>query len=282
MKELSKIIGIGVLIGFILFLIQQVFRYTSGETIEFSNELWIYLAYHMMYAVPITLVNAYYFGYLNEKVVWKGFIKKYRFLLGVLGSVTATLLTVFLVRTFEEMVLEGETYNEFIATEHLANNIDSSKQAQRWLMKFCQNLRTNFAQVGPSFQLTDCFIEHFANFYMSGPCPDHVHQPLCCNKSFPFDKVTFKVCIKEYMLDLGQSTIFGIGRHSPGPKFENGVHPNGLIVQLQSKLRYTRDYQQVKEFYTKVNNWVNKEMIQAPKEMRYGWFVSFLDFFDAK
>jgi sensor histidine kinase YesM len=69
-----------------------------------------------MYSAPLTFVNSFFFDYLNDKVVWNRY-KKYRLAIGFLGSVMITLITVFLVRLFHRVILDGVTYNEFLATE---------------------------------------------------------------------------------------------------------------------------------------------------------------------
>jgi len=69
-----------------------------------------------MYSAPLTFVNSFFFDYLNDKVVWNRY-KKYRLAIGFLGSVIITLITVFLVRLFHRVILDGVTYNEFLATE---------------------------------------------------------------------------------------------------------------------------------------------------------------------
>ena len=119
MREFSKIIGIGFIIGIILFLIYLIFQSISGETIVFNNKLLIIFGYYQLYSIPISIVNSYYFDYIHRKEGNKKFIK-YRLFLGVLGSIIITLLTVFLVRAFQEMSIEGETYEEFMATERLS------------------------------------------------------------------------------------------------------------------------------------------------------------------
>ncbi|EDP95020.1 hypothetical protein KAOT1_01754 [Kordia algicida OT-1] len=45
-------------------------------------------------------------------------MKKYRLLIGIVGSVVITIFTVFLVRMVQEIFIEGESYEEFIQTEN--------------------------------------------------------------------------------------------------------------------------------------------------------------------
>ncbi len=116
MKKLIKTIGVGVLIAVIILLIEITLRYFSGKTIDFGYDLIRSLGYYILYSVSLSFVNGCFFDYLNNTVSWKKYAK-YRFLIGFSGSVILTLLTFFAVRVFQEMVLEGESYDEFISEE---------------------------------------------------------------------------------------------------------------------------------------------------------------------
>lgn len=72
----------------------------------------------MLFAIPLSLVNSRLFDYLNEKVVWNRY-RKYRVAIGFLSSVIVTLITIFFIRAFIEIVLESETYDEFIEGERV-------------------------------------------------------------------------------------------------------------------------------------------------------------------
>ncbi|WP_412985946.1 2TM domain-containing protein [Pontimicrobium sp. IMCC45349] len=116
MKEFIKVVGIGVVIGSIILIIDQVIRYFSGNSIEFDRNFLILFGYYMMYSIPICIVNSYFFDYINTKVNWARY-KKYRFVIGFLGSIAITLVTLFIIRVFHNLVLEGETWEEFITNE---------------------------------------------------------------------------------------------------------------------------------------------------------------------
>ena len=117
MKNLLKLVGVGIIIAIIVMIVDQGFRYFSGTEIKFDINLLIMLGYYIIYSVPLSLVNSAFFDYLNGRVSWKKYAK-YRFLIGFLGSVIITLITFFLVRMFQEMFIEGESWEEFITSEH--------------------------------------------------------------------------------------------------------------------------------------------------------------------
>ena len=97
-------------------MVEILFRYSSNIEVEYNLQLLKVFGYYIMYSAPLTFVNSFFFDYLNDKVVWNRY-KKYRLAIGFLGSVMITLITVFLVRLFHRVILDGVTYNEFLATE---------------------------------------------------------------------------------------------------------------------------------------------------------------------
>lgn len=116
MKDFIKILAVSLIIAFILFVVEIIFRYSSNIEVEYNLQLLKVFGYYIMYSAPLTFVNSFFFDYLNDKVVWNRY-KKYRLAIGFLGSVIITLITVFLVRLFHRVILDGVTYNEFLATE---------------------------------------------------------------------------------------------------------------------------------------------------------------------
>ena len=119
MKEFIKVVVIGLIISIVLMGIELVFRYMGGNSIGFNKKLLIVFGYYCLYSIPISLVNSYFFDYLNTSVAWTKKLKNYRLLIGVVGSVVITIFTVFLVRMVQEILIEGETYTVFIQTESI-------------------------------------------------------------------------------------------------------------------------------------------------------------------
>lgn len=113
MKNALKIIAIGVLIGFLLFLVDQTFRFFSGMPLELDL---VSLGFYVLYSVPLSFVNSYFFSWVNHGVSW-GEYKKYRFIFGLLGSVGITLITIFFIRIIHKVTIEGNSYNVFIQSE---------------------------------------------------------------------------------------------------------------------------------------------------------------------
>jgi len=118
MKKFAVISGIGVLIGVVLFLVDQSFRLVSGVTVEFNANLFYSFLFYCFYSIPLALVNSYFFDYLDQSVDWKNKSKN-RFAIGLFGSVLLTLITIFFVRMFHRTVLDGLTLEVFFQTERL-------------------------------------------------------------------------------------------------------------------------------------------------------------------
>ncbi|SHH40192.1 histidine kinase [Winogradskyella jejuensis] len=116
MKNIGKIIGTGILVAMVIMTIDQGIRYFSGSFSGFNSIFFRNFGYYVLYSVPLTLVNSLFFDYLNEKVIWNNY-KKYRIIIGFIGSVILTLLTIFIIRVVIEVIIEGETWKEFKATE---------------------------------------------------------------------------------------------------------------------------------------------------------------------
>ena len=116
MKKLSKNIVSGIIVGIVIMIIDQTVRNFSGVRLAFNETFFRTFLYYLIYSVPLTLVNSSFFNYLNNKVTWNRF-SKYRIVIGFLGSVTLTLIAIFFVRAFIEILIEGETIEVFFQTE---------------------------------------------------------------------------------------------------------------------------------------------------------------------
>ena len=120
MKRLFKIIGIGIIIAVILMVIDQLFRVIGGQVTQFNASLLKRFGYYVLYSVPLTLVNAYFFDYIHNRRLWDGKLKN-RFLTAFFGSVAVTLATYFIIRVIQEVFIEGESFTTFIMEENPRN-----------------------------------------------------------------------------------------------------------------------------------------------------------------
>lgn len=96
----------------IMFVIEAMF----GRNFVLDVSLLKEMGYYWLYGIMLTFVNATYFDYLNNKVVWGGY-KKYRILIGVVGSIVLTIAGIFIVRMFMSLVVLKNSYSEFLTNE---------------------------------------------------------------------------------------------------------------------------------------------------------------------
>lgn len=155
----------------------------------------------------------------------------------------------------------------------------TSPSAQQWILDFCSRLRrSNFYEHYPGMQLTECFLENFVKRWMKQTCyKEHLE---CCNQTkFPFQKPMMMTCLSSYIPLLRKTLGGGYNNHTPGPRFNNGKI-TAFFIQFLSNHSYSHSYEDVQSFYLKVDNWVREELHSAPVEMKRGWFVSDLNFYE--
>lgn len=115
MKKYRKTFLIGFSIGTLFFLIGSTFETLSGKPLVFNRDLLIAFGLYQMYAIALTFVNVYFFDYLDT-INWKG-LSRYRILIGALGGIVLTMITLFILRILQETGIEGKSYTEFITEE---------------------------------------------------------------------------------------------------------------------------------------------------------------------
>jgi hypothetical protein len=81
--------------------------------------------YTLLYSVSLHLANTSLFVFLDEFFKEERFSKK-RILVGFVSSFIVSLFVIFLLRIFEDVIIEGNTLNNFLAKETASNYIVSS------------------------------------------------------------------------------------------------------------------------------------------------------------
>jgi hypothetical protein len=111
-KTLIQGFIISIIIACVLISIEMVF----GRDLSFDRDFITEIGYYCIYGVVLTLLSSGYFDYLNHRVVWNKY-KKFRLLIGAIGSVFLTMVGVFFIRMFINVVLEKESMSTFFANE---------------------------------------------------------------------------------------------------------------------------------------------------------------------
>lgn len=115
-KELPRALVISISIFFVL----QIIRLISGVSIQLNKNLAVNFGYTMLYGLTLYFSNLYLFLYLDNIFEADRFTKK-RITIGFLGSFIISIFVMFLLRIFEDVLIENNTFEYFLATETLAN-----------------------------------------------------------------------------------------------------------------------------------------------------------------
>lgn len=116
LKNLGKTLLIGIIIGLAIMAVVVGVEVLSGRELVFDNLFLKEIGYYLLYSVVLTLINGYFFDYLNNKVDWKKH-GNYRVLIGIFGGISLTMLGVFLIRILINMGFENEDWATFIDGE---------------------------------------------------------------------------------------------------------------------------------------------------------------------
>lgn len=120
MKHLLKDLGKALFVGSLIFIVIGIIEYMNGNTYNSGRDLLVGFLYNQLYSVVLYIVNAQYFGFLLKKFPNSVFKIKNLFK-GLFGGVTITLLSIFLLRIFTEVVIDGGSFSEFMAMERIEN-----------------------------------------------------------------------------------------------------------------------------------------------------------------
>ncbi len=112
LKSLPKTVMIAAFIAVVI----SIINYSFSNQLDGFYELAEDYAINFMFAFSLTLVNETFFSYFNSNMSWTQSPLK-RLVLGVLGSVIITVITLFLLIAFTRMVIYGVSWTTFIASQ---------------------------------------------------------------------------------------------------------------------------------------------------------------------
>jgi len=113
-KDLGKAFFVGTLIFIVLGIVQYLngFHYTNGK------QILTHFAYNQLYSVVLYMANAYFIKFLIKK--FQNDLFKIKNLgRGIVGGIVITIICLFLIRVFTEVILKGEDFTQFISEEKL-------------------------------------------------------------------------------------------------------------------------------------------------------------------
>jgi len=121
-QYLVKTFILGIVISCAIAGVLMFIEYIFGRNFEMNRAFLIEIGYYILYGIVLTMINSTFFDYMNNHVVWDKF-KKYRIILGVLGSIVLTLAGIFFIRMILSLVFERETMAEFLQNEVAGNYV---------------------------------------------------------------------------------------------------------------------------------------------------------------
>lgn len=162
----------------------------------------------------------------------------------------------------------------------------ASPKSQLWLLRFCKLLRNQtFFSSTPSLKIENCFIETFTQWMDSRSCVDDKtgmnNAPCCKGSRFPYSRTVFNQCLQTAVSDLHQYSPSYFDKWKPGPRFsseDNAVR--AVIIEFDSTFAFSHSYEEMKEFWTKLESWMKPVLKTAPPGLKDGWFISYLDFYN--
>jgi len=119
-KNISKVIAL----TFIVFVVIQLFTLILGGKVTFNTWLLISFGYTALYTFSLSFANTIVFEYL-DKIYKNDRFSKQRMVYGFAGSFFASLTVIFILRVFQHILIEGESWIYFIRNENPRNYVFS-------------------------------------------------------------------------------------------------------------------------------------------------------------
>lgn len=115
-KEFPRATWISLSVFIILVLIQLI----NGGKVTFDYYLLINFGYTILYSYSLYYANSFVFSKLDDLFKDNRFTKK-RLFIGAIASFVVSIFVIFLLRIFEDVVIEENTLPEFLVNEKLEN-----------------------------------------------------------------------------------------------------------------------------------------------------------------
>lgn len=109
----------GAIIGLIIAIVITFIEYLYGENQQWNSKLFRDLSYYVFYSVVLTLINGSFFDFMNNKINWTPKWERFRILIGIIGSITLTMIGIFFIRFVIFVVFENNSVSYFVQNEHI-------------------------------------------------------------------------------------------------------------------------------------------------------------------
>jgi sensor histidine kinase YesM len=111
-KEFPRNLVLSIVIFFVIVLMNLLF----GGKVKFNNELGEVFGYTILYTFSLSYANSMVFYFLDQHFGKDNFSGK-RVVIGFLGSFFISILVVFLLRIFQEVIVNQKTFEVYLANE---------------------------------------------------------------------------------------------------------------------------------------------------------------------
>ncbi|MRT16055.1 histidine kinase [Vitellibacter sp. q18] len=118
MKFFGKEFAKAFFIGFLIFLVLMAITYIAEGSLGTPKEILINFAYNQLYSVVLYLVNVPLFRYFL-KTHKTDFFKPKNLLISFLGAVLSTLIGLFALQVFFNVVINGKDFLEFLSEQKI-------------------------------------------------------------------------------------------------------------------------------------------------------------------
>ncbi|RAR70105.1 2TM domain-containing protein [Flavobacterium aciduliphilum] len=116
MSNFLKDIPKNIILSIAIFIVVLILNMLFGVKICFNRDLFLAFGYTTLYTFSLSSVNVWIFDYLDKIFEEDRFSKK-RLIVGFFSSFSASLGTIFLLRIFQEVLVNGATLQEFLKSE---------------------------------------------------------------------------------------------------------------------------------------------------------------------
>ncbi|TPN85163.1 2TM domain-containing protein [Aquimarina algicola] len=116
MKDIRKILKVSIIITICIEAVNLLLN--IGDPISIKEEIENTVI-HFLFAFSLTVVNGYFFEFLNNRYTWEKQPKK-RLWLGAIGSMVITMFTIVIIRFILSVVVYNQSIEKYIQNEKLS------------------------------------------------------------------------------------------------------------------------------------------------------------------
>ena len=118
LKQLPKALAI----SFSIFLLLVIIELLMGKALGFNQHLFVRFLYTMFYGISLFFANGIVFDYVESFYKSNQYTPR-RLIISFLASFLVSIFVVFLLRIFEDVLVEGQTFSVFFKNESAANYV---------------------------------------------------------------------------------------------------------------------------------------------------------------